>query len=277
MLYTIDPIAFHLGPLPVRWYGIIIACGILVGYLIAQREAKKRGFPEDTLMDIVVWSVIIGIICARIYYVAFEWGYYSQHPAEIPMIMNGGIAIHGGLIGALTTGFILAKRKGYSFFQLADIAAPSIILAQGIGRWGNFMNQEAHGPEVSKTFLEQLHLPNFIIDQMQIDGVYYHPTFLYESLWNVLGFIVLILLRKRLKIGQTFLLYTIWYSIGRFFIEGMRTDSLMLTEHIKMAQAISISIIVVSIIIWLYRYRYKVPTYGTVHHPLRSSIDETNR
>lgn len=276
MIYTIDPIAFHLGPLAVRWYGIIIACGILVGYLIAQREAKKRGFPEDALIDIVVWSVIIGIICARIYYVAFEWGYYSQHPAEIPMIMNGGIAIHGGLIGALTTGFILAKRKGYSFFQLADIAAPSIILAQGIGRWGNFMNQEAHGPEVAKSFLEQLHLPNFIIEQMHIDGVYYHPTFLYESLWNILGFIILMLLRRHLKVGQTFLLYAIWYSIGRFFIEGMRTDSLMLTEHFKMAQVISVSIIIVSILIWIYRaLRYRVPTYGLVHRPLRGSKDET--
>ncbi|KAA1042464.1 prolipoprotein diacylglyceryl transferase [Macrococcus equipercicus] len=276
MLSAINPIAFELGPLSVRWYGIIIASAILIGYLIAQRESVKKGYKEDTLIDIIVWAVIIAIICARIYYVAFEWSYYKAHPAEIPMIMNGGIAIHGGLIGAFSTGFILAKRKNLSFFQLADIVAPSIILAQAIGRWGNFMNQEAHGGEVSRTFLEQLMLPEWIINQMNVGGTYYHPTFLYESLWSLTGFVMLLLVRKHLRIGQTFLLYAIWYSIGRFFVEGLRTDSLMLTEHLRIAQVISIVIITVAVITWLYRaYRYRLPKYGDVNVALKGSNDET--
>ncbi|TDM14698.1 prolipoprotein diacylglyceryl transferase [Macrococcus bovicus] len=278
MLYSIDPIAFHVGSWPVRWYGIIIATGILLGFLIANREAKKHGMAEDDLIDLIVWPIIVGIICARIYYVGFEWHYYKEHLAEIPMIMNGGIAIHGGLIGALTTGYFLVKRRHRSFFHMADLIAPSIILAQSMGRWGNFMNQEAHGGPVSRAFLENLMIPDWIIRHMQIDGVYYQPTFLYESLWSLLGFIVLLLLRKHLRIGQTFLLYAIWYSIGRFFIEGLRTDSLMLTEYLRIAQVISLVIIAVSIITWIYRsMKYRLPKYGDVHHILRSSDDETYR
>lgn len=274
MLLSIDPIAFELGPIQVRWYGVIIAFGILLGYLIAQRETEKKKFPENTLIDIVIASVISGIICARIYYVAFEWAYYKDHLSEIPMIMNGGIAIHGGLIGALGMAYFLTRKKKVSFFQLGDIAAPSIILGQAIGRWGNFMNQEAHGGEVSRSFLEQLHIPKFIINNMEIDGVYYHPTFLYESLWNLLGFIILISIRKHMRIGQTLLSYAIWYSIGRFFIEGMRTDSLMLTEHLRIAQMISIAIILFAIAIWIYRhFKYRLPKYKDVNYPMRCSND----
>lgn len=252
-LLSIDPVAIQLGPLAIRWYGIIIASGILVGYLISQKTAKKVGLKEDTLIDLIIWSVIMAIICARIYYVAFEWGYYSQHLSEIPLIMNGGIAIHGGLIGAFLTGFILCRIKHLSFFQIVDIVAPGIILAQAIGRWGNFINQEAHGGPVSRVFLENLHIPEFIINQMQIDGVYYQPTFLYESIWNLIGFVLLLLLRPHLKMGETFFSYLIYYSIGRYFIEGLRTDSLMLTEYLRIAQVISIIIIIISIICIIYR------------------------
>ncbi|MCE4955836.1 prolipoprotein diacylglyceryl transferase [Macrococcoides caseolyticum] len=277
MLLTLNPIAFELGPIQVRWYGVIIAFGILIGYLLAQRETEKKNFNENTLIDIVIASVISGIICARIYYVAFEWSYYKNHLSEIPMIMNGGIAIHGGLIGALGMAYYLTRKKQISFFQLGDIAAPSIILGQAIGRWGNFMNQEAHGGAVSRSFLENLHLPEFIINNMNIDGVYYHPTFLYESMWNLIGFILLLTLRKHLKIGQTLLTYAIWYSIGRFFIEGMRTDSLMLTEHLRMAQMISIAIVVIALFIWLYRhYKYQLPQYKAINYPMRSSRDAQN-
>ncbi|ULG72548.1 prolipoprotein diacylglyceryl transferase [Macrococcus brunensis] len=278
MLFLIDPIAFHVGSWPVRWYGIIIAAGILLGFLVANREAKKHGMAEDDLIDLIVWPIIVGIICARIYYVGFEWHYYKEHLAEIPMIMNGGIAIHGGLIGALTTGYFLVKRRNRSFFHMADLIAPSIILAQSMGRWGNFMNQEAHGGPVSRSFLENLMIPDWIINHMQIDGLYYQPTFLYESLWSLLGFITLLLIRKHLRIGQTFLLYAIWYSVGRFFIEGLRTDSLMLTEHLRIAQVISLVIIAVSIITWIYRsMKYRLPKYGDLNYILRSSNDETHR
>ncbi|UOB21056.1 prolipoprotein diacylglyceryl transferase [Macrococcus armenti] len=267
-----DPTAFEIFGYPVRWYGIIIACGILIGYIIAQKETERKHFKDDTLIDIVMWSIVSGIICARIYYVAFKWDYYYNHVSEIPLIMNGGIAIHGGLIGAIGMAYFLCRRKNISFFQLGDIAAPSIILGQAIGRWGNFMNQEAHGGEVTRKFLESLHLPEFIINQMNIDGTYYHPTFLYESVWSIIGFIILLLLRNHLKIGQTFLLYGIWYSIGRFFIEGLRTDSLMLTSHLRIAQVISIVIMLVAAAVWIYRnYKYQLPKYGAVNTPVRSA------
>lgn len=267
-----DPTAFEIFGYPVRWYGIIIAFGILIGYIIAQKETERKHFKDDTLIDIVMWSIVSGIICARIYYVAFKWDYYYNHVSEIPLIMNGGIAIHGGLIGAIGMAYFLCRRKNISFFQLGDIAAPSIILGQAIGRWGNFMNQEAHGGEVTRQFLESLHLPKFIINQMYIDGTYYHPTFLYESMWSIIGFVILLILRNHLKLGQTFLLYGIWYSIGRFFVEGLRTDSLMLTNHLRIAQVISIVIMLVAVAVWIYRnYKYQLPKYGAVNTPVRSA------
>lgn len=253
-LNYIDPVAFQLGPIAVRWYGIIIACGILLGYFIAQRTLQRVGFDKDVLVDILFWSAIIGFIVARIYFVIFQFPYYAQHPAEIPKIWHGGIAIHGGIIGGFITGIFICKRKNINPFQMGDIAAPSMILAQGIGRWGNFMNHEAHGGPVSRSFLEHLHIPDFIIDNMYINGVYYHPTFLYESIWDVLGFIILLSLRKHLRIGDTFALYLIWYSIGRFFVEGLRTDSLMLTSHIRIAQLMSIVLVIVGIVIIIIRH-----------------------
>lgn len=253
-LNYIDPVAFQLGPIAVRWYGIIIACGILLGYFIAQRTLQRVGFDKEVLVDILFWSAIIGFIVARIYFVIFQFPYYAQHPAEIPKIWHGGIAIHGGIIGGFITGIFICKRKNINPFQMGDIAAPSMVLAQGIGRWGNFMNHEAHGGPVSRSFLEHLHIPDFIIDNMYINGVYYHPTFLYESIWDVLGFIILLSLRKHLRIGDTFALYLIWYSIGRFFVEGLRTDSLMLTSHIRIAQLMSIVLVIVGIVIIIVRH-----------------------
>lgn len=264
-LSYIDPIAFELGPISVRWYGIIIAMGILLGYFIAQASVKRIGFHQDTLVDIIFWSAIFGFIVARIYFVIFQWPYYVQHPIEIPMIWQGGIAIHGGLIGGFVTGIIICKQKNINPFQIGDVIAPSMILGQGIGRWGNFMNHEAHGDTVSRAFLENLHIPDFIINNMYINGKYYQPTFLYESIWDVLGFVILILLRKHLRIGDTFSLYLIWYSIGRFFVEGMRTDSLMLTGDIRVAQLMSIILIIIGIVIMIVRrVKYDAPRYKEV-------------
>jgi phosphatidylglycerol:prolipoprotein diacylglycerol transferase len=250
----IDPVAFSLGPLQVHWYGVIIGVGIALALILAMREAERRGLQKDIFADLMLWAIPIAIISARIYYVIFEWDYYSQNPGDIPKIWNGGIAIHGALIGSVLTAYVFAKKRGVSFWKLADIAAPSIILGQAIGRWGNFINQEAHGGEVTRAFLENLHLPDFIINQMYINGTYYHPTFLYESVWNLLGFILLLLLRRvNLRRGEMFLSYVIWYSIGRFFVEGLRTDSLMLTENLRMAQTISIALIIGSVILIVYR------------------------
>lgn len=261
----IDPVAFNLGPLSVRWYGIIIAVGILLGYFVAQRALVKAGLHKDTLVDIIFYSALFGFIAARIYFVIFQWPYYAENPSEIIKIWHGGIAIHGGLIGGFIAGVIVCKVKNLNPFQIGDIVAPSIILAQGIGRWGNFMNHEAHGGSVSRAFLEQLHLPNFIIENMYINGQYYHPTFLYESIWDVAGFIILVNIRKHLKLGETFFLYLTWYSIGRFFIEGLRTDSLMLTSNIRVAQLVSILLILMSISLIVYRrIKYNPPLYSKV-------------
>ncbi|HCY7143003.1 TPA: prolipoprotein diacylglyceryl transferase [Staphylococcus aureus] len=261
----IDPVAFNLGPLSVRWYGIIIAVGILLGYFVAQRALVKAGLHKDTLVDIIFYSALFGFIAARIYFVIFQWPYYAENPSEIIKIWHGGIAIHGGLIGGFIAGVIVCKVKNLNPFQIGDIVVPSIILAQGIGRWGNFMNHEAHGGPVSRAFLEQLHLPNFIIENMYINGQYYHPTFLYESIWDVAGFIILVNIRKHLKLGETFFLYLTWYSIGRFFIEGLRTDSLMLTSNIRVAQLVSILLILISISLIVYRrIKYNPPLYSKV-------------
>lgn len=261
----IDPVAFNLGPLSVRWYGIIIAVGILLGYFVAQRALVKAGLHKDTLVDIIFYSALFGFIAARIYFVIFQWPYYAENPGEIIKIWHGGIAIHGGLIGGFIAGVIVCKVKNLNPFQIGDIVAPSIILAQGIGRWGNFMNHEAHGGPVSRAFLEQLDLPNFIIENMYINGQYYHPTFLYESIWDVAGFIILVNIRKHLKLGDTFFLYLTWYSIGRFFIEGLRTDSLMLTSNIRVAQLVSILLILISISLIVYRrIKYNPPLYSKV-------------
>ncbi|HCY7005650.1 TPA: prolipoprotein diacylglyceryl transferase [Staphylococcus aureus] len=261
----IDPVAFNLGPLSVRWYGIIIAVGILLGYFVAQRALVKAGLHKDTLVDIIFYSALFGFIAARIYFVIFQWPYYAENPGEIIKIWHGGIAIHGGLIGGFIAGVIVCKVKNLNPFQIGDIVAPSIILAQGIGRWGNFMNHEAHGGPVSRAFLEQLHLPNFVIENMYINGQYYHPTFLYESIWDVAGFIILVNIRKHLKLGETFFLYLTWYSIGRFFIEGLRTDSLMLTSNIRVAQLVSILLILISISLIVYRrIKYNPPLYSKV-------------
>ncbi len=260
----INPIAFSLGPIQVHWYGVIIGVGIALALWVAMREGEKRGLDKDLFADLMLWAIPISILSARIYYVIFQWDYYVQHPSEILAIWNGGIAIHGALIGAVVTAFIFTKKRGVSFWKVADIAAPSIILGQGIGRWGNFINQEAHGREVTRAFLENLMLPDFIVNQMYINGAYYHPTFLYESVWNILGFALLIGLRRvNLGRGEIFLSYVIWYSIGRYFVEGMRTDSLMLTDFLRIAQVISIGLIILAITLWVYR---RVKGYSTIRY-----------
>lgn len=232
MLLAINPIAFAIGPLQVHWYGIILGTAALVGLMLAIQEGKRFGMNPDFFMDLVLLGVPSAIIGARIYYVAFKWEDYKDNLSEIYKVWHGGIAIYGALIGAIIAAVIYVRRKGYSFWRIADFCAPGLIVGQAIGRWGNFMNQEAHGGPVSETFLRSgLHLPDFIVNQMYIEGQYYHPTFLYESLWNIVGLLLLFWLRRRpfLRAGELFMSYFIWYSIGRFFVEALRTDSLDFT------------------------------------------------
>nr|WP_235788485.1 prolipoprotein diacylglyceryl transferase [Salipaludibacillus sp. CUR1] len=249
-----NPIAFELGPISVHWYGLLIGLGAFIGYLIANHEAKKRGMPEDFLADLLIFALPAGIIGARLYYVIFRWEQFAGDPARIFAIWEGGLAIHGGLIGAFITVLIFSRVRGLSFWKIADIVAPSILLAQAIGRWGNFMNQEVYGQEVSRAYLENLLIPDFIINQMFINGAYYQPTFLYESIWNLLGVALLLYLRRvNLRRGELFISYLIWYSVGRFFIEGIRTDYLLIFGVLKTAQVVSVLTIIGGIILIIYR------------------------
>lgn len=257
VLAKIDPIAFELGPIPVHWYGIIIASAMVLAVFLAVNEGQKRGIKEDTIYDLLLWGLPLALICARLYYVIFQWQYYRVYPSEIYRIWDGGIAIYGGLIGAFIVVLVLCKRQEISAWLMLDVVAPTVILAQGIGRWGNFVNQEAHGRATSRFFLQSLHLPEWIINQMRINGVYYQPTFLYESVWDILGFILLVSLRHRLylfKQGEIFLAYLIWYALGRFFIEGMRTDSLMLGA-LRVSQWLSLLLFIGAIIVGVWRRR----------------------
>lgn len=226
-LAAIDPVALSFGPIKIYWYGIIMGSAALLGLWLAVREADRRGVNGELIIDMMIWVIPSAIVGARLYYVLFQWDYYFLNPASIIAVWEGGLAIHGGLIGAFIAGYFFLRKKKQSFLLMADIVAPSIILGQAMGRWGNFINQEAHGGEVSRSFLEGMHLPDWLIDQMNIQGTYYHPTFLYESLWNIVGFVLLVALRfVHLKRGEIFFSYLTWYSLGRFFIEGLRTDSL---------------------------------------------------
>ena len=246
-----DSVAFEIFGKPIAWYGIIISLGVLVAIGLTYIIAKKKNLDFEIIIDGFLWAFPIAIVGARLYYVAFEWENYNSF-MEVINIREGGLAIHGGLIAGITTAFIVTKIKKVNFLEYIDIVMPGIILAQAIGRWGNFMNQEAHGGEVSVEFISKF--PEFIKQGMYIGGTYFHPTFLYESIWNVIvcGILLFILYKKRenqngIVIGS----YMILYSIGRFFIEGLRTDSLMFMNF-RIAQIISIVGIILGIIFVLY-------------------------
>jgi len=242
MLGLVNRVAFELFGLPIYWYAIIIVSGVIIAMWLSTREAVRVGLKPDDVTDFMLIGLPVSIIGARLYYILFDLQYYIDDPSQIFNIRSGGIAIYGALIAGGIWLYFFCQRNFISPWTFLDIAAPSVLLAQGIGRWGNFMNHEAFGAEVSRSFLESLYIPKFIIDNMYIDEAYRQPTFLYESVWNVIGFIVLIFLRKKtglLKEGQVFLSYLIWYGFGRFFIEGMRTDSLYLFGDIRVSQALS--------------------------------------
>ena len=244
-----NPVAFDLFGFEVMWYGILIGFGIVLAFILAYKNAKKKGLNFDVLIDIFLVSFPCAIIGARAYYVIFEWSNYKDDLLSIFNIRQGGLAIHGGLIGAFLAAFIYTRIKKIKFLAYADLVAPSIILAQAVGRWGNFMNSEAHGDVVSKEFI--LKFPKFIQDGMYINGQYYNPTFLYESIWDILVCIILVAILYKVKKGYEGVVissYMILYSIGRFFIEGLRTDSLMFLG-LRMAQLISILGIILGAII----------------------------
>lgn len=250
----INPVAFDLGPFTIRWYAIAIVTGIILAIWMSLREAKREGLSEDDIYDFILLGLPIAFVGARLYYVIFEWNYYREHLNQILAIWNGGIAIYGGLIaGGLYLAYFCHRRK-IPLLKYLDIVAPGVLLAQAIGRWGNFANHEAFGPAVSKEFLVNLHLPNFIIENMKVMGVYHQPTFLYESLWSFLGVIILLTYRHYVinrSYGEIAALYFIWYSFGRFFIEGLRMDSLYLIGNIRVSQLLSAIIFVIGLILYV--------------------------
>ncbi|OPY57859.1 MAG: Prolipoprotein diacylglyceryl transferase [Pelotomaculum sp. PtaU1.Bin035] len=252
----ISPVAFQIGPLSIYWYGIIMTAAFILGTVLAYRHATMDDIDPEHVLNLLVLVIPAAIIGARLYYVFFNWEDYSSTPMEILAIRHGGLAIHGGLLGGFLAGFIYVRKNRLNFWRMGDIFAPSIILGQAIGRWGNFFNQEAFGGPVSSEFISRF--PGFIQKQMFIGGQYHHPTFLYESLWNLLVFTFLMVYHKRVKFhGQVLLYYLALYSTGRFFIEGLRTDSLMLGP-VRVAQFVSLAIIATVAILLLNRKRKQI-------------------
>lgn len=250
---------FKIGPFSLKYYSFFIFLGMLVACFLIFKEAKRKKINEDLLTNILFYGIIIGILGARSYYVLFNLDYYLKNPLEIFMIWHGGLAIHGGLIAGLIFLIIYSKKHNLNIFKLLDIIVVGVIIAQSIGRWGNFFNQEAYGPVTSLSNLKSMHLPNFIIKGMYIDGSYHEPTFFYESVISLLGFIVLILIRKlkNLKVGTLTGTYLIWYGIERFIIESLRTDSLML-GNIKVAQLVSLIFIIFGIIVTIFSFKKNI-------------------
>ena len=233
-------VAFTIFGIDVMWYGILMAIGMIFGTLIALKEAKRVGIKEDNILDLAIIAIPVGLISARLYYVIFNWEYYFNSPSQILNFRGGGMAIHGALIGGVLAGYIFSRYKKIDFFKLADTVILGMPLAQAIGRWGNFINKEAHGG------------PTDLPWGIMVDGVKVHPTFLYESIWDFCIFIFLYIFRKKKSYeGEVIVLYVILYSLGRFFIEGLRTDSLMI-GYFRMAQVISLVGVIGGIIVHLY-------------------------
>lgn len=241
---------FSLGPIKIYYYSICILIGISIGIFLLFKEAKKQKIDKDKLGDLLFYTILFGILGARIYYVIFNLSYYIKNPLEIIAIWHGGLAIHGGIIAGLITIIYLTKKYKLNTLKIIDMSVPSLIIAQSIGRWGNFFNGEAYGKVVTLSHLKSQHIPNFIIDRMKIDGSYHQPTFLYESILCLIGFIILMILKnnKSLKITNLTSFYLIWYGLIRLVIEYYRTDSLMLGP-IKMAMLISIVFIISGVVL----------------------------
>lgn len=259
------PILFELGPVAVRWYGFLIAMAVIIGLFIAQNLAKRKNIDPEMIGDLVLWLVIGALPCARIYYVLFEWERYAGRPWDMIAIWQGGIAIHGAIIGGTIATIIFAKVNKQSFWGLIDVVMPSLILGQAIGRWGNFFNSEAFGVPTSLPW--GLYIPPHRRPVEFLNFEYFHPTFLYESLWNLMVFVLLMALffwglrrKNDLKTGTLAFVYLISYSLGRVWIEGFRTDSLMLGDW-RVAQIISISAIALGLfgLFWLYVAKRPLP------------------
>lgn len=261
---TINKIAFELGPLMIRWYAVLIVGGAGIGVWLAYKEAPYRNLTGEDIIDFVIWAVPSGLVGARLYYVIFNWSYYSKYPNEIIALWDGGGAIYGSLIAGSIVLFIFSYYRMVNPMDILDVAVPAVFLGQSIGRWGNFVNQEAYGKAVENLDW----LPSFIQKQMYIDGSYRIPTFLFESLGTLIGFILVIFLRHRLKSilrGEVFGFYLIWYGSLRLIIEGMRTDSLMF-GMLRVSQVLSLIFVLIGTYLIFYR-RFKIKNVEVYNLP----------
>jgi phosphatidylglycerol:prolipoprotein diacylglycerol transferase len=286
-VYNPLPNSLDIGPLSIAFYALAILTGVIIAVVLGIKEGEKIGISQDIIYDGIIWILPLAILGSRLYYVIFEWERYRGDFLRMIDLRQGGLAIHGAFITAVIAVVFYARWKKFDLLKALDIVAPGFLVAQAMGRWGNFFNQEAHGyvvgnltgnmPNLSldeqRAFLSgTLRLPNFIVNNMYFPGPsglnYYHPTFLYESLWNLTGFALILVLRrtKLIRSGDLIGLYLIWYSIGRFFIEGIRTDSLYFgSSNIRTAQVISLLSIAVGIgVIGLNWFFFKRPKYATV-------------
>ena len=260
--FNIDPTAFSVFGFDIQWYGIIITLGLILALIYALPRMKRFGLDSDRTIDAIIGGVIGGIVGARLYYVLMRWDEYKGDWKAIINTRGGGLAIYGGIIGALLVGLIICKIRKIKMLPMLDITALGFLIGQGIGRWGNFFNQEAFGTNTD-SFLGMTGgtIQRTISDGMQMGGDMYnnglemlwekpvHPCFLYESVWCLLGFVILAFMSKRRKFdGQIFLMYLAWYGAERFIVEGLRTDSLML-GNIRISQALSAVIFVASVIL----------------------------
>lgn len=259
--FTIHPVAFTIGNFSFKWYGIIIAVGLLLAVIYGLRRAPRFGLDPDRVIDVILAGTVGGIVGARLYYVAFTWDYYKDNLGEIFKIWNGGIAIYGGIIGAFLVGTLFCKLRKVKILPMYDLAAGGFLIGQAIGRWGNFINVEAFGgntdgllgmtsPKI-ESYL-RANMAELSSIGMQIDPTQpVHPTFLYESLWCALGFIIVLFLTKHRRFdGSLFLFYIGWYSLGRYNIEGLRTDSLMWGNY-RVSQMLALFVFVAAILAWL--------------------------
>jgi phosphatidylglycerol:prolipoprotein diacylglycerol transferase len=246
MMASPGPIAFHLGPITIRWYGILMATAIAVGFWLADRQARAEKLPADDILRVGQWAVVAGLLGARLYEVVFNWDYYGQHPSKIVAVWEGGLAIHGALILGPLVGVWLARRWRIPILKSLDVAAPCIAIGQAIGRWGNFFNEEAFGRPTDLPWKLYISPPYRPPELSRFE--FFHPTFLYESVWDLGVFAVLMLvLRPRLreKPGALFFCYVGLYSVGRFGIESLRLDSFWL-DGFRVPQLASVAGLIVA-------------------------------
>ncbi len=268
-----DPVLIRFGGgYGVRWYGLVIALGLVLAACYAIRRAPQFGLTEDNILNLVLCALPMAIVGARLYYCVFNWRLYAANPVSILFIWEGGLAIYGGVIGAVIGAVLYARHSGTPLGPLLDLGGLGLLIGQALGRWGNFFNREAHGG-LTDSFLR--------MGRVGADGTvaYYHPTFLYESLWNLLGLLLLHVLSKKFRRydGQIFTMYVAWYGLGRAWIEGLRTDSLYLfSTGIRVSQLLAAlsCLAAVGLLIWNLYVRPRDPKALYVNRKRADAVEE---